>query len=169
MTTENQNTQELKQKIYERRLDFYWQFIAVYSVALLIYVIMKGTIIENTISFSFYDPVVLLLSLFIIATAISLLYQFYKKRSIILDIDFITLKTRFREKKYTLDMIRRITLSKDRRIRVKRPVRVIKIRLQNRRMPVRIRPSAFWNDSSLVQELMKIKKNIKEHKIKTKN
>jgi hypothetical protein len=161
MQEENTITKEIV-RTYYRRLEFYWQYIAVYSIALLVYALMKGTVIDRTISFVFWDPVVLLLLIFILATTAWLLYQYFKKLSIIVDIDSITLKTRFKEKKFTLDMIRRIALSKERRVRAKKPVRVIKIRLFHRRFPLRIRPSTYWNEKELVQDILKLKKSLKD-------
>ncbi len=152
-------------KIYYRRLDFYWQYIAVYAVALLVYALFKGTVIDRTISFVFWDPVVLLILIFIIVTTASLLYQYFRKRSIIINDESITLKTRTKEKCYTLDMIGRIAIGKERRIRTKKLVRVIKIRLFKRRFPLRIRPSAYWNEKELIQDILKLKKNLKSFKL----
>jgi|GEM_PF-275414 len=153
-------------KIYFRRLDFYWQYIAVYAIALLVYALMKVTVIDRTISFVFWDPVVLLLLIFILATTSSLLFEFIKKRSILINSNSITLKTRYKEKQFSLDSIRRIAMSRERRIRTKKPVRVIKIRLFSRRFPLRIRPSAYWNEKELVQDIVLLKKSLKEFQSK---
>lgn len=153
-----------RQKVYTRRLDFYWQYIAVYAIALLVYALLKGTIIDKTISFVFWDPVVLLLLVFIVSTNGALLYQYFKKKSIIIKVDSFTLKTRFKEKNYSLDLIRRIAFSRERRIRTKKPARMIKIRLKNRRFPLRIRPSAYTNNKELENDFINLKKRLKEYK-----
>ena len=162
MQNESSTPEVMQVKTYNRRLDFYWQYIAVYAIALLVYALMKGTIIDKTISFVFWDPVVLLLLLFIIATTGSLLFQYFKQRSIIINHESIILKTRFKEKRYSLETIRRIALSKERRIRTQKPARVIKIRLFKRRFPLRIRPSAYWNEKELVRDIVLLKKYLKD-------
>ena len=158
-----QEEEQKQQKVYTRRLDFYWQYIAVYSIALLVYALMKGTIIEKTISFVFWDPVVLLLLVFIVSTNAALVYQYIKRKSIIINDDGFSLKTRFKQKYYHLNLIRRIAFSKELKRRTKKPARIIKIRLKNRRFPLRIRPSAFTNEKELQAEFIKLKKNLKKY------
>lgn len=163
---EEKTKSEKQIKVYNRRLDFYWQYISVYTIALLVYALMKGTIIDKTISFVFWDPVVLLLLIFIISTLISLLFEYIKKRSILVNSNSIILKTRNKEKLCSLDLIRRISLSRERRIRTKKPIRLIKIRLKNRRFPLRIRPSAYWNERELVHDILRLKKSLKEFQMR---
>ncbi|ROL62438.1 hypothetical protein D9V86_00670 [Bacteroidetes/Chlorobi group bacterium ChocPot_Mid] len=153
-----------KQRVYTRRLDFYWQYIAVYAIALLVYALMKGTVSEKTISFEFWDPVVLLLLVFIISTNAALIYQYIKRKSIIISDNGFSLKTRFKEKNYPLNLIRRIAFSRERRIRTKKPARMIKIRLHNRRFPLRIRPSAFTNEKEMESDFIKLKKILREYR-----
>ena len=150
-----------KSQLFKRRLDIYWQFIAVYSVVLVIYAVLRRIAFDGDFFVAVVDPISVLFSIFIVLTLLSVVFQELEKKLIIIGEDFFILKTRFREKRYSLSDIRRIAFSKDRRIRVKKPVRVIKILLRNRRFPVKIRPSAYWEDKQLVQALMKLKQNMK--------
>jgi len=148
-------------QVFKRRLDFYWQFIAVYSVALVIYAVLRRIVIDGDFVVSFIDPISVLFSIFIVIALLSVLFQEIEKKEIIIGEDYFILKTRFREKKYSISDIRRISFSKDRRIRVKKQIRVIKISVKNRRFSIKIRPSAFWEDKGLVQSIMKLKQNMK--------
>lgn len=150
-----------KNQLFKRRLDIYWQFIAVYSVVLVIYAVLRRIAFDGDFFVAVVDPISVLFSIFIVLTLLSVMFQELEKKVIIIGEDFFILKTRFREKRYSLSDIRRIAFSKDRRIRIKKPVRVIKILLRNRRFPVKIRPSAYWEDKQLVQALMKLKQNMK--------
>lgn len=152
------NLKNKKEKIFNRRLDFYWQYLSIYAIALLAYAVIRGTIVQTTLKIVLLDPVVLLLSLIIVITAISLLYHSLRKKSIIIGKDYIVFKSRNRQKKYSLDDIFRITISKDRRIRLKGIVKIIKIKIKNRRFPIRIRPSTFDSDFELIQAIAKLKK-----------
>ncbi len=145
-------------KVFKRRLDFYWQFIAIYSVVLLLYALLKSYFIEHKLSLAITDPLSILFLFFVVITLIAVIYQEILKQEIIIGDDYIIFKSRFREKKYNLNNIIRISISKDRRIRVKKPVRIIKIRVKNRRLSLRIRPSAYWDDQLLANTLIKIKK-----------
>ncbi len=164
MNSQNNNIEQ-KEKIFNRRLDFYWQYLSVYAIALLAYAVIKGTIIQTTLKIVLLDPVVLLLSLIILITAVSLIFHSLRKKSIEIGNDYIIFKSRKRIRKYNIDDIFRITISKDRRIRLRGIVKIIKIKIKNRRFPIRIRPSTFDNDLELVQAIGELKKR----KIKIKN
>ena len=143
---------------FSQRLDFYWQFIAVYALALLAYSLLKGTIVNYTISIVLKDPVVILLLFFMCITAISLALNSYKKRSIIIGKNFITFKSRLGEKRFEIDKILRIAIAKEKVIRIRRRIPVIKISVKDRKRIIRIRPSTFWNDKLLVQSITQLKK-----------
>ncbi len=147
-------------KIFHKRLDFYWKFIALYAVALIAYALLKGSIAGYTITLVLVDPVVMLLALFIAAAFFALIYQTITNRTIIVGEDFITLKSRRREKKYVKEMIRRVSIGKDRKVRISRAPKVIKIWLNNRKKPVKIKPSTYWDERELVQAVSNLKDNI---------
>ena len=148
-------------KTYRRRLDFYWQFIAVYAVVLIMYALVRGLVIEDNFDIGITDPLSILFSVFIFITLLTVLYHELMKKTITISEDGITLKHRFREKFYSTDDIIRISFSKDRRVRVKRAVRIVKIRLKGRRFPLRIRLSAFWDEKELYKDLIDLKKKLR--------
>jgi hypothetical protein len=144
---------------FSHRLDFYWQYIGVYAIVLLIYSLFRGTIEEGTFTLKVRDPIVILLVVFIVGSAIPLLISYYKQNKIIIGIDYIIFKTRFREKKYMLNEIQRINLGKERLFKMRRgAMRVVKIKLKNRIRVIRIRPSSYWNEEELLQSLIRLKK-----------
>ena len=149
-----------KNESYSRRLDFYWQFIAVYAVALIVYSLLRGSIAEGSFTIVLTDPVVILLSLFIIGTSVGLMVNYYKKNEVIIGKDFIIFKSRFREKKYTVNEIIRIAIGKEKITKVRGAYHVIKIKLNTRKRIVRIRPSSFWNEHELVKSVTVLKKSI---------
>ena len=157
-----EHTQEKLQKkeiqTFTQRLDFYWQFFGVYAVALIVYSALKGSLVNYTFSIVLKDPVVILLAFFIFITVISFALNFYKKRSIIVGINYIIFKSRLGEKKYFFDDILRIAVGKEKVMRIKKRYPVIKISLKNRRRIIRIRPSSFWNDKELVHAFTHLKK-----------
>jgi hypothetical protein len=146
---------------FSQRLDFYWQYIAVYSVILLIYGLLKGTIKEFTIRLVLYDPIVILLGLFIMASALSMLFNYYRQKKIIIGPDFIIFKTRLREKKFLAKDITHISVGREKLIKVRRGAfRIIKIKLANRKRILRIRPSSFYEEDELVASFTRFKRRI---------
>jgi len=159
MEADKQKSVRNKDKVFIQRLDFYWQYIAIYTIVLLIYSILKGTIARGTLTVVVYDPIVILLLIFILSSFLPLLVNFYKKRTIIVGLDYIIFKSRFREKKYSLTDIISISVARVKQIKVRRGTyRIIKVQVQKRRLPVRIRPSSFWNEHDLVESIGRLKK-----------
>lgn len=152
-----------KKKVFVQRLDFYWKFLSIYAIVFILYALLKGTIDDGNISIILKDPILILFAVFIIISALGLLLNWYKQRTIIIDNDSITFKSRFREKKYLDKEIIRIAFGriKASQSRSRKSYRVIKIKAPNRRRVIKIRPMSFWDDKDLTKELMRIKKSLK--------
>lgn len=148
-----------KQSVYHRKLDFYWRFLSIYTISLLVYSILKGSMENWTISIVLRDPLVILLIIFILITFGGLIYNFYKKAEIIIGKDFIIFKTRFREKKYSFIEINKIIIGKDRAIRIKSSSPLIKLFVTGRRTSIRIRPSSYQNEKNLIHDIQAFKKS----------
>jgi hypothetical protein len=149
-------------KVFTQRLDFYWQFISVYAIALFIYFFLKGMFFEATFIKVVRDPVVILLAVFIIGSAFALMYNAFRKRSIVVGKDYLIFKNRFSERKFQLTDIIAITVGREilPRSRGTRIIRIIRIKIKNRKRFVKIRTSSFWNSKELVNSLMSLKKAI---------
>jgi hypothetical protein len=148
-----------KQTVYERKLDFYWRFLSIYTISLLVYSILKGSMENWTISIVLRDPLVILLIIFIIVTLGGLLFNFYKNANIIIGKDYIIFKTRFREKKYSFNEINKIIIGKDKAIRIKSSSPFIKFFVTGRRTSIRIRPSSYQNEKNLIHDIQVFKKS----------
>jgi hypothetical protein len=152
-----QNTKP-EEKEFTRRFDFYWQSIAMYAVALLIYSVLKGSVSEATLTLVLYDPVVILLSAIIIGTGGTLLVRLYKNARIRIGQDYILFKASYREKKYTREDISRISMGREKITQFSGRIRIVKVRIKDRRRPIRIRPLSFWHSADLMHELAAFKK-----------
>jgi len=143
-----------------KRLDFYWKSISFYAIGLIVYIILRGTIVNKTISIVFYDPIVALLLLFIISAGIALLWKYIKNISLIVGKDYITFKTRFRESKYHIKDIKRIYFGRENTLQKRNFIRIIKIRVNGRKRIIRIRPSSYWNERDLMLAIAYIKSKL---------
>lgn len=153
------NETKTQSTTFNRRLDFYWQFIAVYAIAIIIYALIKGTIDEWKITVVVLDPVVILLCIFIIATFFGLLESKYTKHQIILNKDFVILKSRFKERKYTAKEIVKIGIGRE-NLRYKGVHRLIKLKVNTRSRTYRIRTQSYLNDKELLTAFINLKKNL---------
>lgn len=145
---------------FAHRLDFYWKFLSVYAVTLLAYTLFVVIFLGMSIKEIINDPVVMLLALFILISAVSLLINLYRDREIIIGEDFITFRNRLTEKKYSTGDIASISFGKEKNAKIHGDNRIIKIKVKNRRRNFRIKPNIFWNDKKLVKAIANLKKNI---------
>ncbi len=149
---------------YEQTIDFYWKSIAFYSIVLIIYGLLSGTVTEGTLSLKLADPVVILLVIIILSSSISMFYRFYGKRTVAITNDGIKFSNRFREKFYKLDQIEYIDFTREKLFSSKRRYSVVKIKVEEKKFPIRIRPSSFDNENELVDSLKHIRTMIGKEK-----
>lgn len=153
------NTHQSNGKIFMQRLNYYWQSIAMYAMALVVYAILKGTVQQGELSMSVDDPLVLLLFAFVIMSGLGLLFALYMRRSIIIAADSITFRSRHREKTVQLSQIKRIRLARERRDE-NGVYKIVSISTDVRRRPFRVRPAGFDNEKEMIAEFIRIKKSL---------
>lgn len=145
-------------QVFEKRFDFYWKSIAIYSVVLIVYSLLRGTIEQGTLTMAISDPLVILLAFIIVASILGYITSIWKSPKIIIAKDAITFKTKILEKKYSVSEIVRITIGKETISNMRKSLRVVRIFTVGRRKPYRIRPSSFWNENELWNSLLNFKK-----------
>ncbi|MBI5324484.1 MAG: hypothetical protein HZB41_04310 [Ignavibacteriae bacterium] len=165
---ENETKEVNDVKTFYQRLDFYWQFISVYSIALFIYFFLKGLFFDTIFSKIARDPVVILLVLFIVGSGLALLYNIFRKRSITVGKDYLLFKNRFSEKLFHINEIVSINIVKERipRSRRKGVIRIIRIKITDRKRYIRIRMSSFWNSKEFVTALLELRKGVEGRNLK---
>jgi hypothetical protein len=145
---------------FSQTVDFYWRSIAIYAVVLLVCGIIFGSIEGRHLSLRLDHPVVLLLAAIIAGSSVPMMYRIYRKREIIISGKSITFSSRFREKTYSENEIRKISLGKKKIFRSKRKYGVIKIWVKGKKRPVVIRPSSFDDDITLENAMLDLKRKI---------
>lgn len=150
---------------FKYRYDFYWQSIAFYAVTLIIYVIGKAlwenTLQTGAVSVVLTDPVVVLLTVFVVGSTVALVFNRIARRSIIVTEEGIVFTSRFHERTFGVAEIERIALGRDQRIRVRGMFSVVKIRIVGRRRMIRVRPALYTNEHALVSALLSLRKHTK--------
>jgi hypothetical protein len=136
---------------FHYRVDPYWQAIALYAVTLILYAVLRA-VWDSTlqqdglVSVVLTDPVVILLGLFVVWSATSLIFNSIAARTIIVH-----------ERSFDRSEIERITVGRDQRIKVRGVFSVIKIRIKDRRRPLRIRPALYTDENGLVAAILQFR------------
>lgn len=146
---------------FKQKTDYFWKSIAVYGVLLLLYSLLRGSIENKELTLKLADPFVVLFAAFIVLSLLSLIYREYAGRTILISENEIILKNRLGVKKYTLNDIQSIKISKKRIYNTKSAVRVVKFGFKGRARYIRVRPASYEDPQQLTDELIKIKKRLK--------
>lgn len=150
-----------KNIIFRQRTDFFWKSIAVYSVVLVMYSLLRGSIENQTLTLKLEDPLVVLFAIFILFAMLSIIYRVYIGRSITIKEHSITFTNRLGTKTFDFSQIRDLKVSKKRIYNTRSEIRVVKIGFDGRTRYIRIRPASYENPILLTKELINIKKSIK--------
>jgi hypothetical protein len=157
---ENEVNTKLSERIFKSRLDYYWKSLSIYAIILSLAILIQESLSNLKVVNAIYKPLIFLLIFFVIITSIALLYQIYKKKSIILNEEGIVFKYRNKSRQFNWDKIIKITFIRD-KFSSKSAPQIIRIKVNKYRF-FRINPSSFENESELINYLQDIK--LRNHK-----
>ncbi|MFY7997781.1 MAG: hypothetical protein ACOVSW_04195 [Candidatus Kapaibacteriota bacterium] len=142
------------------RMDFYWQAIAVYALALICYALIRGTVWDGSITLTLRDPIVVVLGVLVLGSCLWSLGNWFMRRSIVVGDAYIRFTNRFRSRTFQQTDIDVISIGKQKILKVRGVYKLVKIRLRSRRRLLRIRPSLYQHEQELVQTLIALKRRI---------
>lgn len=134
--------------VFKYNYTFLYQSMAVYSTTLAVYLVARG-LMHQDFTQVFYDPVVYLLSIIIIASALAVLYNAMMRRRIELDATVLALQRAVRREEIDRSDIRAVRLSEERSNGFRSKASVITIFANSRRRPIRIVPYNFEHGDEL--------------------
>ncbi|MGE5410356.1 MAG: hypothetical protein ACM3MI_05295 [Clostridiales bacterium] len=144
-------------RVYKYNLSFYYQSTIIYFVALLLYALVKGEFIEGSFKLITKDPVIYFFLLIVLISIASLLYNIYLNRHIEITDSQIIFKKGSKVRTINIKDIVNIALAKERKRFKKYSLRIVRIKVRNRRMPFIILPSDYENKTALMEALKEIK------------
>jgi hypothetical protein len=152
--------QTLPEQEFPVRMDFYWQAIAVYALALICYALVRGTVWDGSLTLTLRDPIVIVLGGLVIGSCLWSLGNWYMRRSIIIGDSYIRFTNRFRSRTFQQKDIDVISIGRQKMLKVRGVYKLVKIRLRSRRRLLRIRPSLYEQEQALVQSLLALKRQL---------
>lgn len=129
-----------------------YQSIAVYASTLAVYLVIRGMMHEQ-FSDVLYDPVVYLLCIIILISALAVIYNVFMRRHIEVSDLMLVLESAFRRTEIAKSDVRGVKIGVERSRGSITPVRVITIFTKSHRRPVRIRPYNFEHSEELFSAL----------------
>ncbi|HEY5124312.1 MAG TPA: hypothetical protein VIK14_11305 [Ignavibacteria bacterium] len=151
-----------EERKYKSRLDFYYNSLIIYLLFFVLYVLIRGEFSNEKFSILFKDPIIYIIMMFIFFFLIILISNAVKARTLIFKEDKIILKNRFGQRELNKSEILFVRFSGERKRRSeeKSQIRIVKLKLLNRKRLLRIRLSEYNNERELINEFRSIAKEI---------
>jgi len=155
MNSENQN-----KKVFKYNMSFYYQSTIIYFVAFILYLVIRGKFVEDSFTLITRDPIIYFFAIIVFISVITLLYNLYKKRHLEISTEGMAFINRFRGKKFRFEDMLSVKISRRKDPTKRSALRLVRIKLKNRKRPVIIRPNDYENENELLKNLQEIKSRI---------
>jgi hypothetical protein len=148
-------------KIFRKKKDVYYISLLAYVIFAVAYILITGTVTDQTVEFGFRDPLVYVLGIFILYTSVMLIVTVLRDPQLIITGDMLTLKTRYSERSFLFAQIEEILLKRDRRRFNEGTFAIVKMRVSMRRRRIRIRVASYEREHELYQEFKQMKERLR--------
>lgn len=148
-------------KIFKYNMSFYYQSTIVYFFVFAVYLIIRGEFVEDSFKLITKDPIIYFLGIIVLISLISLLFNLYKNKYLQIDDAGIHFINRFKRKSFLFKEMQKVKISRIRSDKESDKVfRLIRIKLNNRRRSLIIRPYDYENQTELINNFLQIKQMI---------
>lgn len=145
------NGETVERKVFKYNMSFYYQSTIIYFVAFVLYILIRGEFIEGSFVLITKDPIIYLFAIIVFISVVSLLYNLYKNRHLEISDNEISFIDRFKTRTFMYEDMLRIKISKNKKQSKRNPLRLIRIKLKNRRRLVVVRLSDYENADELLK------------------
>ncbi len=147
-------------KHFKRRFEFYYQSVAVYAVALILYAVVRGTFAESEFRLVFRDPIVYAFILVLAYSVIVLIFNMLYQRDVVVTENSIILQNRFDSKEMPLSEVEWIDVGRAKRMKVRGSYRVIRLKLRTHIRAVRINPVHFHDEKGMMETFRELSSKV---------
>jgi len=150
------------ERVYKCKLDYYYKSLIIYLITLIAYILIKGNFSQATFEVVVKDPIIYIILIFIGFFLIVLVSNAIRARQIIFSDSKIIFKNRFGQREISFNEIVNVRFSRPKRLskEERSEVRIVKLKLLNRKRFLRLRLNDFQNEKELVNEFRNISKKI---------
>ena len=144
---------------FKYKLDFYYQQALIYLLTLILYAGIRGTFIENNFTLVFNDPIIYIITFFVLIAFTTLLLNRIRDRKLVVTESEIVFQHKFNKHSIAINDIEWIHIGKERNVQTAGRSQVIIIKTKHRRRAFRIRLGRYERQ----RELLKIVEQISGH------
>lgn len=143
---------------FKYKLDFYYQQSIIYLVTLFIYVGVRATFLDNSMTFVLEDAILYIILFFVAMSFFLLLLNRFRNRKIIITNDAVYFQRRFAQHEIKFTDIEWIHIGKERGVQTAGRHQIVVIKPKERRRTFRLRVGRYERD----RELLKLMEQIAE-------
>ena len=141
---------------YTYKLDFYYQQMLMYLVTMLLYVGVRGWVIDEQFRFVIRDPLLFIFLFFVIQAFVMLVLNKIRDRKIIVTEKTIVFHHKFGEQVVAFTDIEWMHIGKERGVRTAGKMQVVMLKVRDSRRAYRIRIGRYERERELLAAMEKI-------------
>ena len=149
---------------FKYKLDFYYQQAIMYLVTLILYAVVRGTIIVDRLYVVFYDPIIYIIVFFVIVAFITLVLNIIRNRKLIVTKTEIIFQNRFHKRIISIADLEWMHIGKERGVQTAGRFQVIIIKVKQRKRSYRIRLGRYEKEKELVALMHTIAEKVPKRK-----
>jgi len=152
------------ESIYSYKLDFYYQQTLIYLATFILYVVIKGTLVEDQFVVIVRDPLIYIIGLFVLIASVVLLLNRLRDRKLIVRADELVFHSRAHERRLPVLDIEWMHIGRERLVQTAGRYQVVVVKMRGRRRPYRIRIGRYEREVELLAEMEQIAARVPKRK-----
>lgn len=151
-------------KTYKYKLDFYYQSALIYVGTLILYGVVRGSLVEKRFSYVLDDPLVYVIMFFVVMSLGMLLLNRLRNRRLIVTDDALLFKHRWHERRFNVSDIEWVHIGREARVQTGGRFQVMVFKLKGRRRLLRVRVGRYEHERELIAEISRIMAKVPKRK-----
>lgn len=149
---------------YKYKLDFYYQQCLMYLVTMLVYMGVRGWMIDERFRDVLNDPIVYIFAFFVLQSVVMLVLNKIRDRKIIVTEKAVIFHHKFGEQHVSVSDIEWMHVGRERGVRTAGKLQVVMLKVRGRRRSYRIRIGRYERERELLAEMEKLARQTPKRK-----
>ncbi|MFH0988710.1 MAG: hypothetical protein V1799_01700 [bacterium] len=155
------------EKVFKYKLDFYYMQSLSYLLVFFLYAGVKGSFFEDHFMFVFKDPIVYIMSFFVVISLATLLLNLFRNRNLVITEDRITFRSRKKERQIKIADIEWMYIGREALVQTAGRFQMIILKRKSRRRLIRIRVGRYEHSHELIAEMERIAQHVPKGTMKS--
>ena len=153
MSTETSNNKS----VFKYNMSFYYKSTIIYFIVFVLYLVIRGEIVEDSFTLVISDPVLYFLGLIVIVSIAALLYNQMLNKNIEIAGNGIAFINRFKERRFNIEQLVFIKFFRQKGSTRAKRMKIVRIKIENRLRPIMFRISDYENEDDLYNKILEMK------------